>query len=199
MKPEIINQRCHAAWLEMQARVSLRQQAIHVFLTASAIVFGFYFTSKATTQADLLLFLLHAVSCLSLFTAALIWNHNEAIAGLVQFMFRCEAALFDQIESDRTTLFYFLDDQTGKMSVTHLRRRNRQRISVVFILAATNGAAMLLAWPVMPAHRYHAAFWAVAVVASITLVLWRFHENSSQREEVFLGNRRPPASVATSS
>lgn len=142
--------RYQAAWSEYSVRMGKRQDVMQIYLTVAGVIYGFW-VQKALgvgAQFDVLNgAVLTAITLLTLFSAALLYLHNQAIQRLVAFMSDCErySASCDSDCGRRFGLFYFHDHANGKMLDWHFWHRFVYRSLAAVILATTNGIAIVIA------------------------------------------------------
>jgi hypothetical protein len=124
------------------------------------VIYGFWFTS---TKEEINLFLIAAITLLTLSSSALMWMHNRVMQQLSFFMKNCEQAAKDSIAAAGSThsisLFYFYSENGGTVDRFHRHQRLLHRIVLAIILAGTNGLAIGVTW-----NKVGSAISAIAIV-----------------------------------
>lgn len=183
---QLIN-RYHAAWLEHGTRVTQRQHVVQMYLTAVAVVFGFYFHADSKDVA-LCIFLIAGVTLMTGFTSLQLWLHNRALQHLGTFLYRCEQAAAASIREqarDGASLFYFSSPDGSGVDPFHGRQRSAHRAVHAAILIAANGAAGTLGCIELRRLGQSSVAWgAAAFVALCTLPATLLLFKGQQKDQI---------------
>jgi len=147
-----LGNRYSSAWLEHSTRIAQRQNVVQIYITATGVMFGFFFSkSPLEPDSNVYLFLIVGVTFLTVVCSVFLWLHHRVMQHLLTFMKDCEQqAAAEQAKSsgNHTKYLFYFCSQTDNKNVDsfHSTQRCIHRIVLSLILIAANSYAIALCW-----------------------------------------------------
>jgi len=115
-----------------------------MYLAVAGVIYGYYFSRNAGERANIEVLFIGGITAITLASSLLMCMHNRVIGELTVFMMRCEECAAQSIKArgGKVNLFYFYDDETGKLARFHTEQRMAHRCLLAALLGLTNGYAI---------------------------------------------------------